>query len=1155
MNNQVQTMQADNERSLKTLARAILLSQHQFALILVRCNYAQLRDRLTQQLQARVPFPISILTLPESAKTLYTTIQTALATRSPDPNQGTVPILRVRQPAAPPEAAAEANPACLFLFGLESLQSLDQALIATNIVREELRRQFQFPIVLWANDEVLRQLERLTPDLYSWAGNTIIAFELAPLELVRSLKDHSDRLFSSVLDMGDEQVWARQHPIRMANALRTSELTIAITDLTATGYTIDPELQASLDFLVGQQAYAKGNMLTARECYERSLDFWLHHLATATPPTPAPSARPTTAIATGPHPLPPIPYLERAACVLFYLGLWWRSHAVMERASYTAACQQALYYFQRSLELFTQENRQDLVARFMIAQAETLQKLERWDELAALTKQALVLHKLYRDPVRQARDYGFLAETAIARQDWATAKQSTYSALQILRETEAELDVAGEPLDPQLAASLELAHRYHCNWYLYLLARAEEHLGNRDAAILHLEAARDRGHPQSDPTLYIQILRHLRDLYFEQGKYLEAFRTRQLRRLIEHQYGYRAFVGALRLQPLGNGDTAGFPPPVAIDPKALLNQEIRASGRQKDLEKLRDRLTQAQYKLIVLHGPSGVGKSSIVNAGLVPMLAADNVEGRPFWPIVVDVYTDWQTSLERKLTEGLKVLPALDPDPTAIDFSIFLEPPTLGNGTRDRAPGLTRPAPSQSPTFYAATLLNHLRTATERNLLPVLIFDQFEEFFFEGTTLQTRRPFYYFLQDCLNQPFVKVILTLREDYLHYLLEFQRLTKLDIINNDILGKDIRYPLGDLAPEEAKAVIKNLTDKAQFYLPDDLIEALVADLAGELGAVRPIELQVVGAQLQVEGIDTLIAYRQKGPKERLVQRFLEDAVKDCGPENEELARVVLYLLTNENGTRPLKTQDDLEADLIDLGLIQSPTTLNLVLEVLVGSGLVFLIPESPAACYQLVHDYLVSFIRSEQESEITHLQLELERERQKRQTVEEQLQRSEAQLSETRQATRLRVRQALWALGTIAIAAAIIVLWAFSAARRTIQEAKTAEISAALTSSSLTSGTCIAQWAKAASQTGGPPRSLNRCTYTYTVRLDRQQINRLDPEVWASLQAFAPDAALQAAPTGNGFNFGRFQTLEGAVLLASYLQDNGVTAEVVPLVEVE
>lgn len=39
------------------------------------------------------------------------------------------------------------------------------------------------------------------------------------------------------------------------------------------------------------------------------------------------------------------------------------------------------------------------------------------------------------------------------------------------------------------------------------------------------------------------------------------------------------------------------------------------------------------------------------------------------------------------------------------------------------------------------------------------------------------------------------------------------------------------------------------------------------------------------------------------------------------------------------------------------------LDLVLEILVGSGLVFMIPDAPSDRYQLVHDYLVSYVRRE------------------------------------------------------------------------------------------------------------------------------------------------------------------------------------------------
>ncbi|MEH2422129.1 MAG: hypothetical protein V7K48_14795 [Nostoc sp.] len=59
----------------------------------------------------------------------------------------------------------------------------------------------------------------------------------------------------------------------------------------------------------------------------------------------------------------------------------------------------------------------------------------------------------------------------------------------------------------------------------------------------------------------------------------------------------------------------------------------------------------------------------------------------------------------------------------------------------------------------------------------------------------------------------------------------------------------------------------------------------DLAGELGEVRPIELQVVGAQLQTENITILAEYRQRGTKDELVKRYLDEVVNDCGEENHE------------------------------------------------------------------------------------------------------------------------------------------------------------------------------------------------------------------------------------------------------------------------------
>ncbi|MEQ8976097.1 MAG: hypothetical protein RIE73_37665 [Coleofasciculus sp. C1-SOL-03] len=66
-----------------------------------------------------------------------------------------------------------------------------------------------------------------------------------------------------------------------------------------------------------------------------------------------------------------------------------------------------------------------------------------------------------------------------------------------------------------------------------------------------------------------------------------------------------------------------------------------------------------------------------------------------------------------------------------------------------------------------------MRQNEQSQLLTVLIFDQFEEFLFDHKDPASRREFYEFLRQCLAIPYVKVILSLREDYIYYLLELNR----------------------------------------------------------------------------------------------------------------------------------------------------------------------------------------------------------------------------------------------------------------------------------------------------------------------------------------------------------------------------------------------
>jgi hypothetical protein len=64
-------------------------------------------------------------------------------------------------------------------------------------------------------------------------------------------------------------------------------------------------------------------------------------------------------------------------------------------------------------------------------------------------------------------------------------------------------------------------------------------------------------------------------------------------------------------------------------------------------------------------------------------------------------------------------------------------------------------------------------------------------------------------------------------------------------------------------------------------------------------------------------------------------------------------------------------------------------------------VFLLPEVPTNRYQLVHDYLVSFIRQQQDQNLQALMIELERERSQRQEAEKQLRQAQLILESANQ----------------------------------------------------------------------------------------------------------------------------------------------------------
>lgn len=417
-------------------------------------------------------------------------------------------------------------------------------------------------------------------------------------------------------------------------------------------------------------------------------------------------------------------------------------------------------------------------------------------------------------------------------------------------------------------------------------------------------------------------------------------------------------------------------------------------GRDTDTDIIAANLISS--RLTLLYGPSGVGKSSVLRAGVVNSLqqrTRENFAERGEPEFIVVYFNNWKD----------------DPVPALMEEVTQAVANTPHDSTTVAAGDDAMAAPAQ--TAQVGQLLEGLHAETQKftgNLLVIL--DQFEEFFLYHAHNTGNGTFGSEFPRALNDPNLRTnfLLSFRED---------ALAKLDFFQGRIpnLFKNyLRIKHLDLAAAR-EAVVKPLERFNQLHpetppvtIEPALVEAVLSQVQvghvvlGETGRgavaqenqdaeIETPYLQLVLTRLwerermAESNVLHLATLEQLGGAEEIVRAHLQQAIDDLTPEQQAIAASVFDRLVTPSGTKIAQTARDLARY-----AHVSESELDVVLERLAGGQNRILRPVAPssdrpdAPRYEIFHDVLSGAIlewrgKYEKEQEQKNLQAEMARQR--------------------------------------------------------------------------------------------------------------------------------------------------------------------------------
>ncbi len=335
-------------------------------------------------------------------------------------------------------------------------------------------------------------------------------------------------------------------------------------------------------------------------------------------------------------------------------------------------------------------------------------------------------------------------------------------------------------------------------------------------------------------------------------------------------------------------------------------------------------------------GESGAGKTSFLQAGIVPQLdkSASNYQG---------IYIRFSNQ-----------------DPIATIYKALkeeLQTPIVAINDRD--------------------LLEILSWAVDIADKPlILIFDQFEQFFVHCKQKVEREPFINALKSwyCVEDPLlVKILISIRGDLADKLIELQKET----LGYSLSPQEV-FRLERFSPEEATRILQVIAKAEEITFEDKFVQELTRDelASNEDGLISPVDLQVLAWTIERQDNQELqafnrTAFQKIGGIEGLMTRFLNKTLDArVIPSQRQAAIKVLLAMTDleRNVRAGVLNLEDLQ------GETQGTLTPGEIVEATswLASGRVRLITpvdQDGKDGYELAHERLIPALREVAGKELT------------------------------------------------------------------------------------------------------------------------------------------------------------------------------------------